>query len=249
MRWPGRRAQLSAFLRSLAIQGSWNYRTMLGNGFAFAILPVLRQVYRGDPHGLRAGLKRHADHFNAHPYLASLALGAASRMEAEGKDPEEIRRFKLAVRGPLGSLGDALVWVGWRPAVALLSLALALAGASPGVVVIVFLALYNLGHLLLRVWGFRIGWEKGSQVGDSLRSLALPRQADRIAGAGALFLGAVVGLALARGGAPGSWAFLGWGVAAGGLLLGWSLGQRSWKRNLWALMGVLALVFCYGWVE
>ncbi len=242
-------AQVSVFLRSFLIQGSWNYRTMLGGGFAFAILPILKEIYRGDPPGLQAAIQRHADHFNCHPYLADLALGAVCRMEAEGRHPEEIRRFKLAVKGPLGSLGDALVWVGWRPAVVLASLALALAGASPGVTVAFFLVLYNLGHLLLRVWGFRLGWEGGSQVGDALRSLALPRQAGRIAGAGMFLLGAVVGLVLARDITPGPWAVLAWCLAAVGLGLGRQVGQRGWRWNLWAVMGVIGLVFLHGWVE
>jgi hypothetical protein len=33
------------FLRSFAIQGSWNYRTLQGSGFAFALMPVLRYVH------------------------------------------------------------------------------------------------------------------------------------------------------------------------------------------------------------
>ncbi len=119
MKNPGRRAHLSTFFRSFLIQGSWNNRTMIGGGFAFAILPVLRRLHRGDPEAFRDALQRHSEHFNAHPYLADLALGAVCRMEAERRDPEEIRRFKLAVRGPLGSLGDTLIWVGWRPATVL----------------------------------------------------------------------------------------------------------------------------------
>ena len=35
-------------LRSLVIQGVWNYRTMLGTGFAFALLPTLKRVYGDD---------------------------------------------------------------------------------------------------------------------------------------------------------------------------------------------------------
>jgi hypothetical protein len=116
-------------------------------------------------------------------------------------------------------------------------------------VVAVFLVVYNLGHLLIRVWGLRLGWERGSQVGDSLRSLAIPRQAGRVSAVGALLLGALVGMALARSGGAGMWALPAWGLAAVGLLLGSRAGQRSWKLNLWALMGVLALVFFYGWAE
>ena len=105
MNHSGKRAHFSAFLRSFLIQGSWNNRTMIGGGFAFALLPILRRIYRGDPEAFKESLQRHSEHFNAHPYLANLALGAASRMEEEGRDPEEIRRFKLAVRGALGKHG------------------------------------------------------------------------------------------------------------------------------------------------
>ncbi len=230
------------------IQGSWNYRTMLGGGFAFSMLPALKVLYREDPDGFGRALQRHSEHFNAHPYLANLALGAAMRMEAEGKDPEEIRRFKLAVKGPLGSLGDALVWVGWRPAVVLASLVLALSGASPGASVVFFLSLYNLGHLLMRIWGFRLGWERGSQVGDSLRALALPRQAQRLSGVAALLLGGTVGLALSWARAFGPWVLVGGALAMGGLWLGGRLGTGFWKWNLWAMMGLIGLVFLIGWV-
>ncbi|MGD8361169.1 MAG: PTS system mannose/fructose/sorbose family transporter subunit IID, partial [Gemmatimonadota bacterium] len=94
----GRWGCVSTFLRTFLIQGSWNRRTMLGAGFGFSILPTLRQVYREDPGGFKEAVGRHSEHFNAHPYLANLALGAVCRMEKDGKDSEEIRRFKLAVR-------------------------------------------------------------------------------------------------------------------------------------------------------
>jgi PTS system mannose-specific IID component len=40
---------LSVFVRTLAIQGSWNYETLLGNGVGFALEPVLRQLPSGVP--------------------------------------------------------------------------------------------------------------------------------------------------------------------------------------------------------
>ncbi len=113
----GRGALLSTFLRSFVVQGSWNYHTMLGSGFAFALLPGLRRVYAGDREGYEAAVRRHLEHFNAHPYLVGLALGATLRMEEDGVGAETVHRFKVAVRGPLGSLGDQLVWATWLPLV------------------------------------------------------------------------------------------------------------------------------------
>ncbi len=246
----GRWTHLSMYARAFAIQGSWNYRTMLGGGFAFAMLPVLRRLHRGDPEGLQRSLQRHAEHFNAHPYLANLALGATARMEEEARDPEEIRRFKLALRGPLGGLGDALVWVGWRPATVLAALLLAMAGASPGATVIFFLVTYNVGHLALRTWGFRVGLDRGSRVGEALRRLALPRQAERLAAAGVLLLGGMVGLALHESLLLGGWPLLLLAGAGGvwGFWLGSLVGNNGWRWTLWGMSAAIGVILFVGWI-
>ena len=119
-----RGAVAATFLRSFLVQGAWNYHTMLGTGFAFSLLPGLRRIHAEDPVALDASVQRHLEHFNAHPYLTGVALGAVLRMEDEGVAPETVSRFKVAVRGPLGSLGDRLVWATWLPLVAVASLVL-----------------------------------------------------------------------------------------------------------------------------
>jgi mannose/fructose/N-acetylgalactosamine-specific phosphotransferase system component IID len=245
---PGRRARMWAFLRSFAIQGSWNHRTMLGGGFSFAVLPLLKRLYRKNPEKFSEALNRHSEHFNAHPYLTNLVLGAVCRMEMDQRDPEEIRRFKLAVRGPLGSVGDSLVWVGWRPATVLAAVCLALAGASPITTVLFFLVLYNLGHLALRFGGFALGLERGSQVGDSLRSMNLSLQADRLASLATFLLGGALGLALNRGWGYGSGPLL-WGFLMSlGLFAGSQLGPNSWRWTLWTVSGLIGVFFLFGWL-
>jgi mannose PTS system EIID component len=246
----GRWSRLSVFARSFLIQGSWNFRTMLGGGFAFAMLPALDRLFRDDPEGYRSALERHAEHFNAHPYMAGVALGAASRMEEDGRAPEEIARFKRAVRGPLGGLGDALVWVGWRPLAVLAALIMALLGVSPLITVVCFLLLYNTGHLALRIWGFRIGLEMGSQVGDPLRRMALPLQADRLASAGVFLLGGVVGLVVHQGWAAAGWALTVLCCTGGvwGLWLGGLVGQRGWRWSLWGTWITIVSLLVFGWI-
>jgi PTS system mannose-specific IID component len=236
------------FLRSFSIQGSWNHRTMLGGGFSFAVLPLLKKLHRKDPEKFSEALTRHSEHFNAHPYLANIALGAVCRMEMDGRDREEIRRFKMAVRGPLGSVGDSLVWVGWRPFTVLAAVCLALAGASPMVTVAFFLVVYNVGHLALRMGGFALGLERGSQVGDSLRALNLSRQADRLESFAIFFLGGALGLVLNRGWGYGSGALV-WGLLLSvGLFAGSRLGPNSWRWTLWVVSGVIGVFFLFGWV-
>jgi PTS system mannose-specific IID component len=189
--------RLAIFARSLVIQGSWNYRTLIGGGFAFALIPLLRAIHRAEPERLREAVERHAVLFNSHPYLASIALGAVAVLEESGEDPRLIERFKAALRGSLGTLGDQLVWAGWRPVCVLLALALLLAGAPWWLGVLAFLLLYNAGHLALRVWGYRLGWREGKQVGERLRRSPLATYTRGLSAAGAFLVGLVLPLIVA----------------------------------------------------
>lgn len=187
----------NVLLRAFAFQGSWNYETLGGTGFAFVILPALRRVYR-DPAALDAAVRRHEGPFNSHPYLATLALGAVVRMEEEGEDPAVIERFKAALRGSLGTLGDQLIWAGWRPACVLFALALLVAGAPWWAVVAVFLVVYNVGHVGLMAWGLRVGFRDGRNVAERLRG-SLVRQTQPLLTAGAFLGGVVISLLVLRG--------------------------------------------------
>ena len=167
-------------LRSLAVQGSWNYRTMQGAGIAFALIPVLVRMHGDDRAALEEAIGRHAGFFNAHPYMSTLAIAALARMEMEGASVEQIERFKRALVSPLGSLGDRLVWARWRPLCLLLAITLFLGGAAWWVASGVFLLLYNAVHLALRGWGLRLGWREGGEVGRALMGSPLRRLPDRL---------------------------------------------------------------------
>ena len=237
---------VSTFLRSFTIQGSWNYRTMLGGGFAFAMLPVLRWVSRNDREALARGLTRHLEHFNAHPYMASLALGATARLELDGSAPEEIQRFKLAVRGPLGSLGDTLIWLAWRPTATLVALAVAVAGWPPWLAAVVFLLLYNSGHLLLRCWGFLVGIRHATKMGERLGRAGLARVAVRVSALGVWALGLVVGLIAGKGfeSDPASALWLGPMLLGG--FVGVRFGRQAWKPLVLGLTGVMGILLVFG---
>jgi PTS system mannose-specific IID component len=189
----------AVYLRMFAIQGSFNYELLLGNGMGFAIEPALRLLPGGiDGAAYRAALARESQYFNAHPYLAAVAVGALARAELDGEDPARIERFRTALCGPLGSVGDQLVWAGWLPFCSLAALAAFGLGGGPVLVLAIFLVLYNAGHLMLRVWGFRTGWSHGLRVAHALGNPVLrhgPREIGRLA---ALATGIALPLALYR---------------------------------------------------
>lgn len=235
---------LSTFVRSFLVQGSWNYRTMLGSGFAFALLPGLRRLHPDDPEAVRAAVDRHLEHFNAHPYLAAVAIGAILRLEAEGAEPETVAKLKMALRGPLGSLGDALVWATALPAAALGALTLFWTGVPAWMAVMLFLVAFNALHLGLRLWGFRAGIGAGRDVGRLLSDADLSGWTRRLEPVVVVLLGALVGAVIGgdRGlldaGIP--WLVLATGAFVAGL---WG-GHRTWRPAAVvtvAVIGVLAM--------
>lgn len=228
-------------LRSLLIQGSWNYQTLIGTGFAFSLLPLLRLLYAGDPQGLRGAAARHSAVFNSHPYLVTIALGAVARLEAERVDPAVTERFKSALRGSLGSLGDQLVWSAWRPTSLLLAIVLLLAGVAWWVGVLVFLAIYNVFHLGLRSWGLRVGSRSGIEVGRLLRESPLQEIASRVGDVGAFLCGAALVLAMA--GSARSLQLLPLSLGAAGLGLWLGLSTRRVVAPLVGLVWLTAILW------
>jgi PTS system mannose-specific IID component len=81
-------------------------------------------------------------------------------------------RFRTALAGPLGSVGDKLVWAGSLPVAAAIGLILAVV-ASPVVAVIVLLVSHNTVNVSLRVWALRAGWYGGVNVAGRLGVPAL----------------------------------------------------------------------------
>ena len=236
----------STFLRSLTIQGSWNYRSMQGGGFAFALLPVLRRLCGESGPTLDAALARHSQHFNSHPYLVGIALGAAARLELEGETPETVDRFKAAIRGPLGGLGDTLVWAGWLPVTLLVALTLAWSGLPPLASVIAFLVLYNVGHLGLRAWSFQVGLREGRAVGSRLRALALGHRAEVLYRVGTLLLGTLSGLLLTSSTAMGGTGWFWPVLAVSGFAVGAFGGPRVWRPTALVVVGVVFVNLVWG---
>lgn len=214
---------IRSFIRSFAVQGSWNYRSFLAGGLAYCLLPLLRRIYAGDPVALRDAVRRHLAPFNAHPYLAPMAVGALARMEARGEDDEKIRRARRALTGPLGAAGDRMVWTGWRPACLLAAVAAHTLGAAPWTAVLLFLSLYNVGHLSLRAWALRRGWTEGPRAASRLSGSGWRGLSTRLSGLASVLAGAaavLMAFELAPGSGP---------AAAGAGVIGTMAGFR-WPR-------------------
>jgi mannose/fructose/N-acetylgalactosamine-specific phosphotransferase system component IID len=233
------------FFRLLAVQSAWNYETLVGNGIGFCVEPALRRLPGGlDGDAYRAALARESQYFNAHPYLTSVAVGALARAELDGEPPERIERFRTALCGPLGALGDRLVWATFLPLCSFTALAAFGLGASPLTTVLTFLGLYNTGHLGLRIWGLRVGWRKGLAVAQSLGNPLLQHAPERLGRLAAVLAGLALPIAVHRIIGPGE-ILLGGTLAGvlGGAIVLTSLHGRAegWKISV----GVLTLFSLY----
>lgn len=159
------------FLRSFFIQGCWNYKGMLAVGFCFTLKPLAKLLYWDDPEKYYGFLKRHLGFMNGHPYFVSYALGASTKIEemiAKGQGhPEQLQRFKNALVGPLGALGDQLFWAIIKPATFSLGVLffLLVEDIQYRVGFIIFMGvLYNVPHLYIRIKGFKNGYQQGFNI-------------------------------------------------------------------------------------
>lgn len=233
-----------ALLRLFAVQGSYNYERMLGLGVGVAEEPLLRDLDDGK---YRPAVARGAHFFNAHPYLIGIAVGAAARAEHEGAPPDQIERLREALCGPLGSLGDRLVWAGWLPFLSGLTLVAVALGAGWAAVA-AFLIIYNIGHVALRWWALQAGWKHGTRVSTALHHPALHKTIALLGPAMAFVVGVALPVAARSLAAPfPRWGQLGAVVAAGVafLLLRWR-GDRLSGLRVALVLAAIALVV--GWV-
>jgi PTS system mannose-specific IID component len=191
--------RLAMLVRLLAVQGSWNYETMSGNGIAFAMEPALR-LLPGGKNGARyrEAMARQSAYFNSHPYLAGLAVGGLARAELEGDTGSRIDRFRGACCGPLGSVGDQIVWAAWLPFCSLLALLAYGAGVGPVGVIAIFLGVYNAGHIALRAWALNAGWREGLKIAKFLAHPVFRQGPEVITRATSVISGIAIPLAIGR---------------------------------------------------
>ena len=165
-----------ALLRLFAVQASYTYERMLGIGVGHASAPLLRKTLSARSARERhEAIARSADFFNSHPYLAGVAVGAEVKAEQDGAPGAVITRLRTALSGPLGSLGDQLIWAGWVPA--LVGFALATAPWAGLWAIVAIVVVHNALRFWLMSWGLDLGLREGLGVGAALQRSWLPRGA------------------------------------------------------------------------
>jgi len=162
---------IRVFLRSFFLQSIWNYQSLLSVGFELCLFPIAKRLYPDDQ-PRKEFLQRHLKFFNAHPYLASYALGVSIRLEegiASGSEERchQLERVKDLLIPTLGAKGDQLFWLTIRPyslIVGILGLFMLESNVLRLAVLILVFTIFNIPHFYIRFIGLTEGYEFGLDV-------------------------------------------------------------------------------------
>ena len=195
-----KRDLIAVFFRSFLIQAVWNFKSLVSVGMCFALVPVARRLCEKKRICTKF-LKRHLYFFNSHPFFASYALGAITRLEEDRvkgiiKDEAQIENFKNALIGPLGAIGDQYFWASIKPGAILVGLT----GATlfrdfywQLFFLAISLLLYNAPHFYIRALGLWRGYREGYAIVKHLKMEKFSTVSKVYLFIGALMLGLLSG--------------------------------------------------------
>lgn len=163
------------FNRHYQLLGCFNYERQMSTGFAWTMMPALRNLYGDDPDKMQEAVKRHLEFFNCATSVSPFIIGITCAMEeqyansAEGEyDPASITSVKTALMGPLAGIGDSFFWGTFRVIGAGIAAPLAIAANVLGP--ILYLIINVIPSEIVRRLGFKIGYEGGSKFLDRIQA-------------------------------------------------------------------------------
>lgn len=148
------------------VKASFNYERMQAGGFTWAMLPILKKIYKDDKPGLSAAMKDNLEFINTHPNLVGFLMGLLISMEEKGENRDTIKGLKVALFGPIAGIGDAIFWFTLLPIMAGICSSFASQGNLLGP--ILFFAVYLL-IFFLRVGWTHVGYSVGVKAIDKVR--------------------------------------------------------------------------------
>lgn len=181
-------------LRSTFWQASWNYERMQNGGYAFAMIPAIKKLYKEKADQI-AALKRHMEFFNTHPYVASPIVGVTLALEQEkangaAVDDAAIQGVKVGMMGPLAGIGDPVFWFTLRPILGAMCASIAMDGNMLGP--IMFFLLWNILRFGFMWYTQEFGYKVGSQITENLSGSLLTNITRGASILGMFVLGALV---------------------------------------------------------
>ena len=141
---------------------------MEGNTYAYAMLPVINEVYKDNPELQTEAFVRNTEFFNTHAAAAGLNLGLSYALEKERSlNPEAvtgemITNIKTSLMGPLAAVGDSIFFNCIRVISAGVGISLASQGNPLGV--LLFVAIYGGCFLAVKWYLLNLGYSLGTEA-------------------------------------------------------------------------------------
>ena len=157
----------SVYLRHYQLLGCFNYERQQSSGYAWTMMPAMRELYGDNPAKMKEGVKRHLEFFNCATTPSPFIIGITCAMEEqyasskEGTfDPASINSVKTALMGPLAAIGDSFFWGTFRVMGA--GIAAPLAVQMNALAPFIYFLINFVPSTLVRVYGFKTGYTGGS---------------------------------------------------------------------------------------
>lgn len=156
---------IQVFWRSLRLLGSFNFERMQGLGYAFAMIPIIKKLYK-TKEDRAAALNRHLEFFNVAPWLSTFIFGITIAMEEERSknkdfDPRSITAVKVGLMGPIAAIGDSLFWGTIRLIAVGIGTSLTIKGNPLGI--LLYVLIFNIPHYFVRYNGLFLGYKLGTK--------------------------------------------------------------------------------------
>ena len=162
-----RKTLKSVFNRHYQILGCFNYERQQSTGYAWTMMPALRELYGDDSVAMKSAVKRHLEFFNCATTPSPFIIGITCAMEEQNVNAEEgefevasINAVKAALMGPLAGVGDSFFWGTFRVMGVGIGAPLSVAGNILGP--ILYFLINVIPSEIVRRVGFNLGYEGGS---------------------------------------------------------------------------------------
>lgn len=146
---------------SVFLQASFNYERMQAGGWLWSMLPGLKKVHTNKD-DLAISMSHNLEFINTHPFLVTFVMGIVLSLEQQKADINTIRSVRISAAGPIGGIGDALIWYTLVPITAGISANFALEGSIMGA--IIFFVIFNGVQFALRFWLMNWSYALGTKA-------------------------------------------------------------------------------------
>jgi len=156
------------FLRHYQLLGCFNYERQMSTGYAWTMMPALRELYADNPDEMKKAVKRHLEFYNCATTPSPFIIGISCAMEEQNAnaapgsfDPASINAVKTALMGPLAGIGDSFFWGTFRVMGVGVGAPLSVAGNPLGP--ILYFLINVVPSEIVRRYGFKIGYKGGNE--------------------------------------------------------------------------------------